>query len=214
MAAKLNIDIVSDVSCPWCVIGYKSLVASLKNLEGVCTAEICWKPFELNPTMVKEGQLLSEHLFIKYSATKLDVSKMMEQITNRGYGLGFAFNFGEKSRIYNTFNAHRLLFWAKEQNKQTELKLALFDLYFTSAGNPDNTEQLVMAVEQAGLDVEAALKILDSDLYSKEVREEQAKYLALEINSVPTFIINNQYKITGGQPIEIFTETLKKIIAD
>jgi predicted DsbA family dithiol-disulfide isomerase len=214
MTTKLHIDIVSDIACPWCVIGYGSLAAALKNLESICTAEICWKPFELNPAMEKEGELLSEHLYKKYGASKEDLSKTTQQITERGAALGFKFNFGEKSRIYNTFDAHRLLYWAKDQGKQTELKFAFFELYFTAGGNPANTEQLMGVVEKVGLNKAEASEVLDTDRYIKEVREEQAKYLALEIRSVPTFIINNQYKITGGQPVDMFIETLKKIVAE
>lgn len=214
MNKLLKIDIVSDVSCPWCIIGYSSLSLALQKLEPKINAKIAWLPFELNPDMPPEGQQLGEHLHEKYGSTPTDVVQARNMITARGAALGFEFDFKDDGRIYNTFNAHRLLYWSRQFDKQTELKLALFKLYFSEGGNPGNDEQLIKTVAHTGLAVDEAKKILASDLYAKEVREEEAKYIAMGIHSVPTFIINDKYKFTGGQPVDEFVATLAKIVTE
>lgn len=214
MNIPLKIDIVSDVSCPWCIIGYKSLSLALANLKPQITAHISWKPFELNPQMPPEGQHLGEHLHEKYGSTKADSDQARNMLTARGAALGFKFNFTDNARIYNTFNAHRLLYWARGFDRQSELKLALFELYFTQGGNPGNYDDLVKTAAKAGLPPDEAKKILGSDHYAMEVREEEARYRALGITAVPTFIINDKYTITGGQAVEAFVLTLQKIVAE
>lgn len=214
MSKHLKIDIVSDVSCPWCVIGYQSLAGALDRLAPEISARIAWKPFELNPRMPVAGQLLREHLHEKYGSSAADTEQTSNMITARGAALGFQFCFKENGRIYNTFNAHRLLYWARSFDKQTELALALFKLYFTEGGNPGNPEELIQTVGKTGLSKEDAKKILGSDQYVTEVREEEARYLAMGITSVPTFIINDKYKINGGQPVAAFVDALNKIAAE
>ena len=214
MNTPLNIDIVSDVSCPWCIIGYQSISQALTQLAPDISAKITWKPFELNPNMPAEGQSLEAHLHEKYGSSKADLSATKSMIIERGKSLGFKFDFKEDGRIYNTFNAHRLLLWSREFGLQTELKLALFALYFSEGGNPGNTDELIKSVIKVGLPEDEARKILASDRYTKAVREEEAKYQAMGISSVPSFIINDKYKITGGQPVEVFVSTLEKIVRD
>ncbi len=211
MSDKLKIDIVSDVSCPWCIIGYQSLSAALRQLAPQISADITWHPFELNSAMPAEGEDLGEHIHKKYGSSKSDMEQTRNMITDRGAALGFKFNFKDDGRIYNTFNAHRLLYWSKQFGKQTELKLALFGLYFTEGGDPSNIEQLLKVVEKVRLPVEEARQLLQSDELTQEVRAEQAKYLSMDISSVPTFIINDKFKITGGQPVETFVEVLNEI---
>lgn len=214
MNRPLKIDIVSDVSCPWCIIGYKSLNGALAKLAPQVSAKIVWKPFELNPDMPIEGQNLGEHLHQKYGSSKADSDQAREMITARGAALDFQFNFKDEGRIYNTFNAHRLLYWARQYDRQTELKLAFFRLYFTEGGNPGDTEDLIKAVAKAGLSPDEARKILVSDRFVNEVQAEEKKYLDMGVSSVPTFIINDKYLITGGQPVDAFVDTLQKIIAE
>ena len=214
MKLAMQIEIVSDVSCPWCIIGYKSLSLALNKMSPQIAVNISWKPFELNPKMPSEGQHLGEHLHEKYGSTKAELDQTRSTITARGAALGFEFNFKDEGRIYNTFNAHSLLYWARQFDKQTELKMALFGLYFTEAGNPGNAEALINVAAKVGLPADEIRKILATDLYAKEVRAEEAKYQAMGITMVPTFIINNKYKFTGGQPVDEFVMTLKKIIAE
>src|SRR3989339_661453 len=214
MKTRLKIDIVSDVSCPWCIIGYTSLSLALNKLAPQISAQIAWHPFELNPDMPVEGQQLGEHLHEKYGSTGADIEQARSMITARGAALGFQFNFRNDGRIYNTFNAHRLLCWSRQFDKQTELNLALFKLYFTEGGNPGNTDELIKTVATVGLSTEDAKKILASEQFADEVRAEEAKYLAMGIHSVPTFIINDKYKFVGGHPVDEFVATLEKIVAE
>jgi predicted DsbA family dithiol-disulfide isomerase len=207
----MKIDIVSDVSCPWCIIGYKALEAAIIELNMQNSIELHWKAFELNPHMPSEGQDKHEHIMQKYGATPEQSAATRNAIIARGAELGFAFNYKEDSRVYNTFDAHRLIHWSDEFDKQTELELALFDLYFTKNGNPGSHADLLMTVAKVGLDVDAAKEILDSDLYSSEVRAQQEIYRQAGINSVPAFIINGKHLISGGQPKEIFVQALQEL---
>ena len=211
---KIKIDIVSDVSCPWCIIGYKGLEAALIEMGLNDSVEINWKAFELNPGMPIEGQDKREHLAQKYGSTPEQTLANRQALVEKGASVGFTFNYKEDSRVYNTFNAHRLLHWAGNFGLQTELKLKLFDLYFTEDGNPSNPQELVQAAEDVGLDVEKAKTVLESNQFADEVMQEQAAYRQAGIQSVPSFIANNKYLITGGQPKEAFVQFLNKVLAD
>ncbi|MEP4890129.1 MAG: DsbA family oxidoreductase [Aliiglaciecola sp.] len=207
----MQIDIVSDVSCPWCIIGYKSLSKAIENLAGEITVNIDWQPFELNPQMPAEGQEIGEHITQKYGISQEQADQNREAIKQRGLDVGYEFGNRGGGRIFNTFDAHRLLHWAHECGKQTELKLGLFDLYFKQSGNPSDHQQLLEVVEQVGLDREKAAEILSSDMFEQDVRKAQAHYQQAGISSVPAVIVNNKHLISGGQPVEIFEQALKQI---
>ena len=207
----MQIDIVSDVSCPWCIIGYQSLSKALQELGKQNDVKIHWHPFELNPNMPPEGQEIIEHLTQKYGIDEAQVEQNRAVIHQRGQDVGYTFGHRGGGRIFNTFDAHRLLHWASEQGKQTELKLALFDLYFKHSGNPSDHQQLLECVEQVGLNTDVAADILSSDQYAADVRREQQHFQSLGITSVPAFIINNQYLISGGQPPEAFEQALTQV---
>ena len=211
----IRIDFVSDVACPWCVIGLKSLEQALAKLGNEVEAEIHFQPFELNPDMPAEGQEITEHLAKKYGATAAQLEVTREAIRERGAELGFVFGVGKRSRIYNTFDAHRMLHWAglqdKQYMKQRALKHALFAAYFTEGFNPGEHETILRAVAQVGLDVDAARAVLKSDDYAIEVRAQEEHYLARGIHSVPAVIVNNQHLIHGGQPPEVFEQALRQI---
>jgi len=206
---NLKIDIVSDVSCPWCIIGYKGLEKALENLDGSIRADLSWLPFELNPDMPIEGQEMNEHIQQKYGSSPEQAAMTRDRIKQNGTAVGFDFDVVD--RIYNTFDSHRLLHWAKEQGKQTELKLALFNLYFQQAGNPSDIEQLLTAAEQIGLDKDQARSILESDEYTGIVREQIQGIHQAGINSVPSFIINDKYLLSGGQPAELAKEAMSTL---
>ncbi|MFT4996732.1 MAG: putative DsbA family dithiol-disulfide isomerase [Chitinophagales bacterium] len=208
----LDIKIASDISCPWCIIGYKALQQALENLKDSVSADISWLPFELNPDMAPEGQDIGEHIQEKYGATPEQSAGNRERIKQMGADLGFTFNRG--ARIYNTFDAHRLLHWAKTQSKQTELKLALFDMYFTGGGNPSDKDQIIATAVKVGLDQEQARAVLESDQYGNDVRALEQQNHQNGINAVPAFIINGKYMINGGQPVESFEKALIKISAE
>ena len=212
MSKQIRIDFVSDVSCPWCVIGLKSLEQALENVGDAATVDIHFQPFELNPQMAPEGQDIGEHLAQKYGASAEQRAETSEMIRARGADLGFT--FGQRDRIYNTFDAHRLLHWAEEQGLQRELKMALFDAYFTEGYNPGSHDVLVRVAGQVGLDAAEASRILASDTYAAEVREREQFFQRHGINSVPAIIINQRHLISGGQPPEVFEQALRQILAE
>lgn len=211
MSKHLNLDIVSDVSCPWCIIGYQSLNQAIAKLAGDISVDITWQPFELNPNMPKEGQDITEHLTEKYSISIEQSEQNKAMIKQRGLALGYEFGNRGGGRIYNTFDAHRLLHWAKEYDKQTVLKLALFDLYFKHNGNPSDHQQLLEVSESVGLDKNKAQRILASNEYEQDVRELQRHYQLAGISSVPALIVNNKHLISGGQPADIFEQAMREI---
>jgi predicted DsbA family dithiol-disulfide isomerase len=211
--ARLKIDFVSDVSCPWCAIGLASLEQALRKLEGDVQAELRFQPFELNPQMPAGGQDVTEHLTQKYGSTPEQQAGSREAIRQRGESVGFTFRKEGRSRIYNTFNAHRLLHWAELQDpgKQHALKKALLGAYFTDGKSPEDKDVLVAAAAQAGLDAGEARRILEGDDYAAEVREREQFYLNNGIHAVPAVIINGRHLIQGGQPAEVFEQALRQI---
>ena len=220
MTTHLKIDFVSDVSCPWCVIGLKALDAALARVDGEISAELRFQPFELNPKMGAGGQDITEHITEKYGITAAQADAYREGIRARGEQLGFAFNMvnaagGGRARIYNTFDAHRLLHWAEQVDlgKQKALKEALFKAYFSDGQSPGSHEVLARVAGEAGLDVARACEILASNEYADDVREREKYFLDHGIHAVPAVIINGRHLISGGQPAEVFEKTLRQIAA-
>jgi predicted DsbA family dithiol-disulfide isomerase len=213
VSKQIRIDFVSDVSCPWCAIGLKSLEQALGNAADAVNAELHFQPFELNPDMGKEGQDIFEHIAQKYGATREQQEQSREMIRQRGADVGFTFDMSRRGRIYNTFDAHRLLHWAEEQGRQRDLKLALFEAYFTNGEDPSSHEVLTRVAGEVGLDQEEAARILASDQYAAEVREAEEFFQRAGIRSVPAVIINQRHLISGGQPPEVFERALRDIAA-
>jgi predicted DsbA family dithiol-disulfide isomerase len=211
----LKIDFISDVSCPWCAIGLKSLEQAFA-LAPEIQASVQFQPFELNPQMPSEGEEINAHLARKYGASPAQLEQTREQIRQRGEALGFTFTKGARDRIYNTFDAHRLLHWAGEVDpaRQKALKLALFTAYFTEGRNPGDREVLLAAAGVAGLDTDGAAAILDSDAHASDVREQEAFWQSQGIQSVPALVINGRYLLQGGQPPEVFAQALRQIAAE
>jgi predicted DsbA family dithiol-disulfide isomerase len=207
----IRIDFVSDVSCPWCAIGLSSLEQAITRLGDEVAVDLHFQPFELNPQMPREGEDTIEHLVKKYGSTPEQLARNREAIRARGAELGFVFN--QRTRIYNTFDAHRLLHWAATQGREQEraLKHALLRAYFTDDANVSSADVLTQAVEAAGLDVARAQQILESDEYASDVREQERFYIERGINSVPAIIINDRHLISGGQPVELFEAALRKV---
>ena len=214
MATPLKIDFVSDVSCPWCVIGLRALEQAAERLAGEVQLDLHFQPFELNPQMGPEGQDIGEHLQQKYGASAEQREAPRAAIAARGAELGFTFTPGARGRIYNTFDAHRLLHWAELQGRQPALKNALFKAYFTDGEDPSNHELLVRLAGEVGLDVAEARALLQSDRYAAEVREREQFYLQQGIHSVPAVIVNDRHLIQGGQPVEVFEQALRQIAAE
>ena len=213
MSAILKIDFVSDVSCPWCAIGLKSLEQAIARLDGVIAADIRFQPFELNPQMPPGGQDINEHLAEKYGATPEQSEQTRAMIRARGEQVGFAFALDKRSRIYNTFDAHRLLHWAEHEGRQLALKHALFKAYFSNGENPGAHEVLIRIAGEVGLDAARAQEILASDAYAADVRRQERYYIEQGINAVPAVIVNQRHLIQGGQPAEVFEQALRRIAA-
>ena len=220
MTTHLKIDFVSDVSCPWCVIGLRALDEALERVKDEVHAELHFQPFELNPGMPAEGQEITEHITQKYGITVEQANANRENIRQRGAQLGFKFSSasdagGGRHRIYNTFDAHRLLHWAGLQGGglQKALKEALFAAYFTDGQSPASHEVLARVAGEAGLNADRAREVLASNAYADEVRERAQFYLNQGIHSVPAVIINDRHLISGGQPPEVFEQALRKIAA-
>jgi len=214
MPTPLKIDFVSDISCPWCAIGLHALEQAAERLQGEVALDLHFQPFELNPQMVPEGQDINEHLHEKYGATPEQSQGTRDAIAQRGAALGFTFNMDKRSRIYNTFDAHRLLHWAEEKGLQPQLKHALFKAYFTDGQSPGDHEVLLRVAGEVGLDVEEARAVLSSDRYAAEVRERERFYQQHGIHSVPAIIVNDRHLIQGGQPVEVFEQALRQIATE
>ena len=211
---QLRIDIISDVMCPWCVVGYMGLQQALEQLNDEMRADIHWQPFELNPNMPAEGQELSEHIMEKYGNTAEQSRDNRNHLIAMGKSLGFEFNFTDDKRIYNTFNAHQLLHWVKEQfpERQTELKLALLTAYFTDGRNVSDVDVLMAIVEELGFDSAFARQLLDDQVYAGDVRALQEQWRQLGVSAVPSFIIDEKYILSGGQPAEAFVHSFRQIL--
>lgn len=209
----LKVDIVSDVVCPWCIVGYRQLQRALEQMPGRFALELHWHPFELNPHMPEEGQDLREHIAQKYGTTPEQSKAARERLTTLGESLGFTFDYFDGMRMVNTFRAHQLLHWAAEQGKQTELKLALFDAFFSRRQDVNDTEVLMAIAGQIGLSSAQAEEILADGRYTEAVRTEQQVWLDREVHAVPAFIFNDQYMVPGAQEAETFVRVLDKIQA-
>lgn len=211
---KLKIDFVSDVVCPWCAVGLNSLEQALRRLDGAVAVEMHFQPFELNPQMAPEGESVAEHLARKYGSTPEQMAQNREAIRQRGEAVGFTFNMDKRDRIYNTFDAHRLLHWAELQGKQAALKHALLGAYFTDGKNVSDHQVLADVAEQVGLDRADALAVLTEGRFADEVRQQERFFQSQGVSAVPSVIINDRYLIQGGQPPEVFEQTLRKIAAE
>lgn len=214
MSKPMKIDFVSDVSCPWCVIGLRGLEEALARTGDLIEADITFQPFELNPQMGSEGQNIGEHIAEKYGSTPEQSAANRTMIRDRAADLGFVMRMSETSRIYNTFDAHRLLHWAQIEGKQRALKRALFDVYFTDQQNPSDHSVLVATAAKVGLDPTRAAAILASDEFAQDVRTAERLWQSRGISAVPAVIINDRYLISGGQPAEAFESALREIAVD
>ena len=211
LKSRIRIDFVSDISCPWCAIGLQSLEAALARLNDQVMAGLYFQPFELNPKMPAEGQEISEHLMEKYGLTRQQYEQNTEAIRVRGEAVGFQFGIGKRSRIYNTFDAHRLLLWAELEGFQLELKHALLKAYFTDGEDPSSHEILTSVAERVGLNVTRARQILSTGEYAQQVREQESYYIEKGVNAVPSVIINERQLIRGAQSADIYAQALREI---
>ena len=205
----LRIDIVSDVVCPWCIIGYKQLERALQ--ETKTPADIHWHPFELNPHMAEEGENLREHLAAKYGTTPDGSRKARARLTELGAELGFEFNYADDLRMVNTFRAHQLLHWAEDQQRGHDLQVALFAAFFGERLNLNDPAVLSSVAARIGLDADEALTVLADHRYAEAVREREHFWTSRGISGVPAMIFDEQYLVTGAQGVENYRAILQKI---
>ncbi|WP_339698302.1 DsbA family oxidoreductase [uncultured Marixanthomonas sp.] len=214
MADKLKIDIVSDVVCPWCTIGYKRLEKAIAELGVQDQIEIEWQPFELNPNMPVEGQNVKEHITEKYGSTLEQQKESQQHMTEVGEELGFKFDYFDDMRMVNTFNAHILLDYAKDFGKQTELKMRLTAAFFSERKDVSDKEILKKALLDVGLNADEALARLDNEEVRYDIRNKQGYWKNMGVNSVPTIVFNRKSAVTGAQPVDVFKEVLSELITE
>ncbi len=214
MPKPMRIDFVSDVVCPWCVIGLKALEQALANAHDVVTPEIHFQPFELNPDMPPAGQNVAEHIAQKYGADPERSRGTRDLIRTTAETLGFAMNTGPESRIWNTFDCHRLLHWAGLEGRQAELKMALFTAHFSEGRDLSDAQVLIDAAVAAGLDAATARDVLETGRYIDDVRRDEHFWREQGIAAVPAIVIDGKYLISGGQPVAAFEKAIRAIAAE
>ena len=216
MTTALKIDFVSDIACPWCAVGLGALEQALHELKDEVKAELHFQPFELNPHMPEGGEDLVEHLGKKYGSSAEQQAQMYQNIKARGAEVGFAFHPTGRGRIFNTFDAHRLLHWAEvegQEGDQLRLKKAFLQAYQGQGEVIESHEVLLNIVQGIGMDKVAAKAVLDSNTFAEEVRAKENFYTSAGIHSVPAVIINDKHLISGGQPAAVFASALRQIAA-
>lgn len=211
MDEMLQIDIVSDVVCPWCIVGFKQLEQAIEK-AGI-SAAIKWHPFELNPDMEADGENLREHIMRKYGSTAEQSQAARDRLTELGSDLGFKFRFSDDSRMVNTFKAHQLIHWAGPQDKEHPLKMALFEAYFRDGKNLNDNDVLADIAENLGLDRNEALQILEDGRYAGPVRQEEQFWIQNGIQGVPAVIFDRRHLITGAQGVDNYAAILKQLIS-
>ncbi|MHB1207037.1 MAG: DsbA family oxidoreductase [Rhodospirillaceae bacterium] len=214
MPKSMQIDFVSDVVCPWCVVGLRELERALVKLSGTVAPKIELQPFELNPTLPAKGQSMAELYAEKFGQPYEQLADRREAVKARASAVGFDIAMTAESRIYNTFDAHRLLHWAGLEGRQIPLKHALFTAHFTDGRSIGDHEVLVSLAEEVGLDGAKAREILTSGLYRQEVQAAERNWQAAGINSVPAVVINRKHLISGGQTAAVFEQALRQIAAE
>ncbi len=212
--SKVRIDIVSDLVCPWCIIGFKRLESALAQLAPEhIVAELHWHPFELNPLMKAQGQNLREHISEKYGSSDEASRSARQTLTELGKELGFEFKFHDETRIYNTRKAHQLLMWSAANDNQQTLELALFRAYFSQGRDISDETVLLDVAQSVGIDRQNAQKILNDESWAEAVATTEQQWLEAGIHAVPALIINKKHLISGAQPVENLCQALREIAA-
>lgn len=213
MTVPIKIDFVSDVACPWCAVGLKSLEAAMARVGEDLQVELHFQPFELNPQMPAAGEDAVEHLTRKYGISAEQAAQNGEAIRARGATLGFEFRMDRRRHVYNTFDAHRLLHWAGLEGPQRQLALkhALLRAYFTDGEDVSSVDTLARLAVEVGLEDARARQILASDEFAETVRQQESFYASQGITAVPSVIFNDRHLIQGGQPVELFEQALRQL---
>ncbi|EMP56203.1 DSBA oxidoreductase [Marinobacter santoriniensis NKSG1] len=212
--SKIQIDIVSDIACPWCAIGYARLEKAMEQLESEHEFAVRWHAFELNPDHTGEGEPILPALARKYGRSETEMRSNQDQMIEIARNLGLNFEKMQERYTQNTFDAHRLVKWAEEHGKQTEMKKALFEAYFGRAEDVSDHDVLAQCVENVGLEPQEARQVLDSDRYAQAVREDEATYQQAGVSAVPAFIVNRKYLISGAQEPDTLVQAFREISAE
>lgn len=210
----IQIDIVSDVVCPWCIVGYKQLEGAMDAMADQADFDIHWHPFELNHDMPPEGQNLKDHIAEKYGSDPADSDAARQRLSDIGDSLGFSFNYYDDMRMVNTFQAHQLLHWARELGKEHALKLALFAAYFSNRQDVSNADILADAAAEVGLDRDEALAVLANNRYADDVRQEQVTWIQRGIQAVPAVVLKSKYLVSGAQGTENYMQILSEVLKE
>ncbi|MFT5221380.1 MAG: putative DsbA family dithiol-disulfide isomerase [Gammaproteobacteria bacterium] len=213
MTTTIKLDFISDVVCPWCIIGFKRLQQAINELGIQDQITIEWQPFELNPDMPAEGENLPEHISRKYGSTAEDAKRNADQITGLGAAMGFKFDFFDGMRIVNTRNVHILLDFAKDHGKQTELKMRLFDAYFNERKDISDRHILIQEIQSVGLNTDEALAILDNTAVREQIEAEEEHWRNRGVTAVPTVVFGSARALVGAQPVDVYKQALTELLA-
>jgi predicted DsbA family dithiol-disulfide isomerase len=210
----MRIDFVSDVACPWCAVGFSALERALERIGAEIPIELHLQPFELNPDMPAEGADARRYLQRKYGMSDEQLAAGHARIAERGAAEGF--EFGDRKRVWNTFDAHRLLQWAAAEGArgaQRDLKRELLAAYHGEGRNPGAHDVLLELAGRTGLPVDRAREVLESGAFADEVRAAEKFWQEIGIHSVPAIVIERKHLISGGQPSAVFEQALRQIAA-
>ena len=214
MSSKIKIDVVSDVVCPWCIVGYKRLEKAIAELGLEDKIELEWQPFELNPTMPVEGENINEHLTKKYGSSAEDNARNRANLTSLGAAEGFTFDFYDEMRMVNTREAHVLLDYAKESGKQTALNIRLITAFYTERKDVSDRAILAEELKTVGLNVEEGLARLDEPNSKEDIHTKENYWHEMGVSGVPTVVFNRTSALTGAQPLETYKQVLTELVAE
>lgn len=212
MTNPIRVDIVSDVVCPWCAIGYHQLQRASEQTG--LPVDVHWHPFELNPDMGVAGENLRDHVKRKYGASSEESARTRDRITEIGAGVGFAFDYGDDQRMWNTFRAHQLIDWAEEQGRAHEMKMALLAAFFTEGRNVDDLDVLEDVAASVGLDPSAARSMLELGERAEQVRAKERFWLEQGVSGVPAMVFFGKYLVTGAQGEDNYARILQQLASE
>lgn len=208
----LHIDFISDINCPWCALGLAALDAAIAQLGDEFAVDVHCQPFELNPQLPASGVKLNDYLQQKYGMGDAQIRNTHDNIAARGRALNFT--FAEREFLWNSFNCHRLIYWAGQEysaEKQLELKRALMQAYQGEARNISQIDVLADVAEKCGLDKNRAQQILASDEFTTVVRALQQDWVNAGINAVPSLVVNRKHLLQGAQMPNTYVQALRDI---
>jgi len=207
----MKVEIWSDVVCPFCYIGKRKFEKALEGFEAKDKVAIEWRSFQLDPDMeYVAGQSVHEYLSKRKGTSAVEGKRMNDAMTAMAKEVGLEYNF-DKAIVNNTFNAHRLLHFAKEKGLQNEMKERLFRAYYTEGKNVGDIDTLALLGEEVGLQAEEIRTVLQSEKYAQDVLLDQYKAQQIGANGVPFYVFNNKYAVSGAQPSEVFAQVLEKV---